>query len=69
MTIRADTERSTKIIQSQLNLLQNKLNERLKNKVFWIWSPQKHNQKTLKQKGDCCFNHIIGLPKEEGKKN
>jgi hypothetical protein len=34
---------------------------RLKDKPFWIWD-QQHKQKDIKTRGDCCFNHIIGLP-------
>jgi hypothetical protein len=28
---------------------------------FWIWDHQQHN----KSPGDCCFNHIVGLPQKE----
>jgi hypothetical protein len=26
-----------------------------------------HKQEDINTKGDCCFNHIIGLPTKEGK--
>jgi hypothetical protein len=39
-----------------------KLLARLKDKPFWIWDKQQHRQEDIKTKGDCCFNHIIGLP-------
>src|SRR5438093_1661420 len=35
------------------------------NKPFWIWNVDEHEQEDGKTNGDCCFNHIIGLPKRE----
>jgi late competence protein required for DNA uptake (superfamily II DNA/RNA helicase) len=37
----------------------------LHNKPFWIWDTQEHKQEDIKTNGDCCFNHIIGLPTKE----
>ena len=31
-------------------------------KPFWIWDPQEHNEEYALKEGNCCFNHIIGLP-------
>lgn len=45
---------------------QSKLFERLRYKRFWIWDLEEHRLEDIKTKGDCCFNHIIGLPKKEG---
>jgi hypothetical protein len=28
-----------------------------------------NKQHDIRTKGDCCFNHIIGLPRKEGKQN
>ena len=39
---------------------------RLRNKPFWIWDHGPHKEKNRIRKGDCCFNHIIGLPKKDG---
>ena len=39
-----------------------KLLARLKDKPFWIWDIEEHKQRDIETKGDCCFNHIIGLP-------
>jgi hypothetical protein len=25
-----------------------------------------HRQEDIRTKGDCCFNHIIGLPRKDG---
>jgi hypothetical protein len=36
--------------------------ERLQGKPFWIWNIKYHKQEDIDTKGDCCFNHIIGLP-------
>jgi hypothetical protein len=43
-----------------------RLTERLQNKPFWIWDKQQHKQEDIKTNGDCCFNHIIGLPQKDG---
>jgi hypothetical protein len=34
----------------------------------WICNQNQHRQEDLKTKGDCCFNHIIGLLKKEDNK-
>jgi late competence protein required for DNA uptake (superfamily II DNA/RNA helicase) len=39
----------------------------LKGKPFWIWNVKEHKQEDIRTKGNCCFNHIIGLPTKEGK--
>ena len=39
--------------------------ERLQNKPFWIWNREEHIKEDIETKGECCFNHIIGLPKKE----
>ena len=43
-----------------------KLFERLQNKPFWIWNADEHKQKDIRTNGDCCFNHIVGLPQNDG---
>jgi hypothetical protein len=45
---------------------QSRLFERLRSKPFWIWDVAEHKQEDIKTNGDCCFNHIIGLPQEDG---
>jgi hypothetical protein len=45
---------------------QDRLFDRLENKAFWIWNIQEHKQQDVKTEGDCCFNHMIGLPTKEG---
>jgi hypothetical protein len=45
---------------------QYRLTERLHNKPFWIWNIEEHKQQDIKTNGDCCFNHIIGLPQKDG---
>jgi hypothetical protein len=45
---------------------QSKLFERLHNKSFWIWNSEEHRQEDIRTSGDCCFNHIIGLPQRNG---
>jgi hypothetical protein len=45
---------------------QSKLFGRLQNKPFWIWNIEEHKQEDIKTNGECCFNHIIGLPQKNG---
>jgi hypothetical protein len=51
----------TAVVQQQSRLF-----ERLHNKPFWIWNIEEHKQEDVKTDGDCCFNHIIGLPQKDG---
>ena len=37
---------------------------RVWNKLFWIWNIEDHKVADIKTDGNCCFNHIIGLPKK-----
>jgi hypothetical protein len=55
-----------KLVQSQCSSKQIILFELLQNKPFWIWDIEQHKLEDIKTKGDCCFNHIIGLPKKDG---
>jgi hypothetical protein len=55
-----------KLIQSQSGPEQSPLLQKLKDKPFWIWDQRQHGQEDIKTKGDCCFNHIIGLPRKDG---
>ena len=34
----------------------------LKDKPFYIWDKQEHKEEYVKTNGNCCFNHITGLP-------
>jgi hypothetical protein len=40
--------------------------ERLCGIPFWIWDIDEHKQEDIRTDGDCCFNHIIGLPQKDG---
>ena len=42
------------------------LQTKLQSKPFWIFDKEQHKQEDIGTKGDCCFNHIIGLPKKNG---
>jgi hypothetical protein len=55
-----------KLVQSQSGPEQSKLLQRLRNKPFWYWDQTRHKAKDIANKGDCCFNHIIGLPRKDG---
>jgi hypothetical protein len=51
---------SLEITQQQFNLL-----DKLGNKPFWIWNIEEHKKQDIRTSGDCCFNHIIGLPQKD----
>jgi hypothetical protein len=62
-----------KLIQSQQQLAAgsgsaelSKLLRLLRDREFWLWDSTKHRD--IIQKGNCCFNHIIGLPRKNGVK-
>jgi hypothetical protein len=41
--------------------------QKLRGKQFWNWKePNIHRERYRVNKGQCCFNHIIGLPKKNG---
>jgi hypothetical protein len=54
------------VSNSQQQNRSKELFQRLKYKPFWIWNINEHKQEDIKTDGDCCFNHIIGLPTKEG---
>jgi hypothetical protein len=54
------------VSHSQQQNKSRELFERLKDKPFWIWDKQQHKLEDINTDGDCCFNHIIGLPTKEG---
>jgi hypothetical protein len=45
---------------------QSRLFEILHDKRFWIWDIEQHKNEDIRAKGECCFNHIIGLPQKDG---
>jgi hypothetical protein len=51
--------------QQQRESAHKDLSQRLKDKPFWIWDKQQHKLEDINTDGDCCFNHIIGLPTKE----
>jgi hypothetical protein len=54
--------------QDSANKEMQQLLQRLRDKPFWIWNKtDEHEKRKLNTKGDCCFNHIIGLPQKNGK--
>ena len=40
--------------------------QHLHNKPFWIWNVEDHKQEDVRTNGNCCFNHIVGLPQKDG---
>ncbi|MFL6432366.1 MAG: hypothetical protein ACJ71O_01365, partial [Nitrososphaeraceae archaeon] len=54
------------VSHSQQENTRKELFQRLQDKPFWIWDIEEHKQEDINTNGDCCFNHIIGLPTKEG---
>jgi hypothetical protein len=42
------------------------LQAKLQGKAFWYWDRVEHKDRDRLNKGSCCFNHIIGLPRKDG---
>jgi hypothetical protein len=55
-----------KKVSLEVTQQQSKLSERLLNKPFWIWNVEQHELEDIRTDGDCCFNHMIGLPQKDG---
>jgi hypothetical protein len=58
-----------KVIESQPDYNtseQSQVLQRLRGKTFWFWGKGEHDYVDRVRKGDCCFNHIIGLPTKDG---
>jgi hypothetical protein len=49
------------------NPQENLLLAKLRNKPFWLFDAVSHREKNKSHGGYCCFNHIIGLPRKDGK--
>jgi hypothetical protein len=45
---------------------QSRLVEPLQDKPFWIWDSEEHKQEDVRTNGNCCFNHVVGLPTKGG---
>jgi hypothetical protein len=52
-------------LQTAAQQQQSELFEKLRNKPFWIWNVEEHKKEDIRTSGDCCFNHIIGLPQKD----
>jgi hypothetical protein len=50
-------------LEATVEYQQSKLFEICKDKPFWIWDIK---QEDISKKGNCCFNHIAGLPTKDG---
>jgi Terminase RNaseH-like domain len=60
-----DLQKLVQQSEQQQRNANNQIFEILRNKPFWIWDKEGHKQEDINTKGDCCFNHIIGLPIKE----
>jgi hypothetical protein len=60
------TFKDLKRINSSNQKLQTQYFDKLRNKPFWIWNIEEHKLEDIRTKGECCFNHIIGLPTKDG---
>lgn len=59
-----------KELRTQLSKLQQSSDfilYQLRNQPFWIWDQKEHLREYTRTNGDCCFNHVAGLPKKDKK--
>ena len=61
-TITISTPSETKTVQQQTRSSSSL--SILKGLPFWIWDKEEHRQQAVATNGNCCFNHIVGLPPE-----
>lgn len=54
------------VASQQRDSARKELFQRLYGKPFWIWNIEEHKQEHARTDGECCFNHIIGLPQKDG---
>jgi hypothetical protein len=40
--------------------------QKLRGKPFWEWGKKEHKRMDVAHNGNCCMQHIIGLPKKNG---
>src|SRR6476659_8724245 len=53
--------------QKQTSLSSSSFDFKILQKPFWIWNKQEHLSLAKESDGQCCWNHIVGLP-VKGKK-
>jgi hypothetical protein len=41
---------------------------RILQKPFWIWDKKQHLIQAKETNEECCWNHVVGLPRKDGKK-
>jgi hypothetical protein len=61
-----DLQKRVNLQASTIQQQQYRLTDKLHNKPFWVWNIDEHKQEDVRTNGDCCFNHIIGLPQKDG---
>jgi hypothetical protein len=54
-----------KVIQSQAGPEPGQVLLRPRDKPFWYFHQSRHKEKDRAHKCDCCFNHIIDLPRKD----
>jgi hypothetical protein len=59
------TQQGETFDKTNSNAAEDKL-KAIRGKPFWIENPVVHEQTYYSQLGQCCFNHIIGLPVKDG---
>jgi hypothetical protein len=54
-------------IQKNPNITKSSDFDIFKGLPFWIWSESEHKKQDILTKGQCCFNHVLGLPLKNNK--
>ena len=58
-----------KIAQTQQGITSSSSPEldKLRGLPFWHWDQQRHTEEHIRTNGQCCFNHVVGLPTKDKK--
>jgi hypothetical protein len=53
--------------QKQKEISSSSFDFKVLQKPFWIWDRKEHLEAAELTDGQCCWNHIVGLPVKDGK--
>ena len=64
-----DLQKIIQIKQQNNNTTKSSDFNRFLNLRFWIWNQEEHRKQDILTKGKCCFNHVLGLPRNNNDLN
>jgi hypothetical protein len=54
--------------QQQKEISSSNFDYKILHKPFWIWNKKEHLVQAKETNEECCWNHVVGLPRKDGKK-